>query len=456
MSYSPNTIDPVPPAAYPVLQRVAIAAPPMPSSWSGVALLHPFSPPQSNNPNPDNPFFQLCVANITYVAGSYLSTQIAGLDNGSWWYIVTPDGTELSTDQGNSWATVDMGWSLPESWFGVQMENAVCAGSSPLNWMPGPTVDWWKVPVPEHPGDVSAASTWMWFDSSSAAPVRMMFGEGPLSTDQGDPGQLALFQMYSMSYLPVFSEGAPDQPPPWEEPVFPGFQKGNPAGYQTFQWNSNFGMTAFMTPVNELYNPLATRILYVWKPDDQYAVFSDRAQHTKMLYEYSQPNPGSLTAQIAILTGPAPATIQPAPAYSENSHDIQYTSTAPPTCAGQSAGFFFPQEPPNWMSLPNVQGTIQATISNNPVVSPGATVLIYSALFPNSGTNYPDSTYLWTWYSPLDDSGLRARPVTFMQSQSGVNVGTSLALADYFFYEEFQTPIDPGNFDIPAICEVPQ
>ncbi len=39
-----------------------------------------------------------------------------------------------------------------------------------------------------------------------------------------------------------------------------------------------------------------------------------------------------------------------------------------------------------------------------------------------------------------------------MQSQSGVGVGTSLALADYFYYEEFQQPIDPSNFNIPAPC----
>lgn len=456
MSYSPNIIDPVPPAAYPALQGVATAAPAMPSSWNGVALLHPFSPPQSNNPSPNNPFFQLCVANLTYVAGTYFSAQIAGVDHGSWWYVVTPVGTQLSIDQGNTWSTVDMGWSLPDNWFGGQLTHAACAGASRLNWMPGPTVDWWKVPVPATSGDTPAAATWMWFDSSSAAPVRMMFGQGPLSTDQGDPTQLALFQMYSMSYLPVFSEGAPAQPPPWEAPVFPGFQNGNPAGYQTFQWNGNFGMTAFMTPVNEQYNPLATRILYVWKPDAQYALFSDRAQHTKMLYEYSQPNPGSLTTQIAILTGPAPVAIQPAPAQSATSYDIQYTNAGGATCAGPSRGFDFPQEPPDWMSLPAINGVIHATINNNPVVSPGATVLIYSALFPPSGNNYPDSTYLWTWYSPLDASGIRARPVTFMQSQSGVNLGTSLALADYFFYEEFETPIDPGNFAIPAICEVPE
>ncbi|UUZ48104.1 hypothetical protein LP420_35030 [Massilia sp. B-10] len=82
-----------------------------------------------------------------------------------------------------------------------------CAGSSPLNWMPGPRVDWWKVPVNPVPGTPSAA-TWMWFDSSTEAPVRMMFGQGPPTPVMGDPTQLALFQMFSMSYLPEFSTQA--------------------------------------------------------------------------------------------------------------------------------------------------------------------------------------------------------------------------------------------------------
>jgi hypothetical protein len=39
-----------------------------------------------------------------------------------------------------------------------------------------------------------------------------------------------------------------------------------------------------------------------------------------------------------------------------------------------------------------------------------------------------------------------------MQSQSGVNLGTSLALADYFYYQAFQQPVAPSNFDIPSAC----
>ena len=85
--------------------------------------------------------------------------------------------------------------------------------------------------------------------------------------------------------------------------------------------------------------------------------------------------------------------------------------------------------------------------------------MILSVLFPpgfpippSTTTNYPDSTYLWTWYSPISSDGTSSRPVTFMHSQSQLGKGTSLALADYFYYEEFDTWLDPANFEIPPEC----
>ena len=122
------------------------------------------------------------------------------------------------------------------------------------------------------------------------------------------------------------------------------------------------------------------------------------------------------------------------------------------SCIGGSQ-FPFPQEPPDWISIPAVEATIQATITDNPVVCPGVTVTVYSVLFPPAPPNYPEATYLWTWYAPVAGTGgKQSRPVTFMQSQSGVGVGTSLALADYFYYEQFAEPIDPSNFAVPAVC----
>jgi hypothetical protein len=210
-------------------------------------------------------------------------------------------------------------------------------------------------------------------------------------------------------------------------------------------------MTAFMTPVNERFNPLPTRVLYVWKPDDEYQVYSDRAQDTVMMYNYNLNVPPGLLKQVALLTGRAP--VPPGPPESDEGFLINYYSTPQlaPTCIGGSQ-FPFPQEPPDWVSIPAVEGTIRATITDNPVLAPGHVVTIFSVLFPPAPPNYPEATYLWTWYSPLDGSGASSRPVTFMQSQSGVGVGTSLALADYCFYEEFAQPIDPQNFAIPPAC----
>ncbi len=453
MNNSLNGCDPVPPSAYPSLQPVTTAPPAMPESWKGVALLHPFSPPLSSSPKPDNPFFQLCVANIEYQAGFGLSVQVAGCEYGSWWYWITPTETQVSTDEGVTWTVVDMGWGLPSNWFGAQIGNAACAGSSPLNWMAGPVVDWWKVPVPI-PNSPSAA-TWMWFDSGSAAPVRMMFGQGPPSPTMGDPSQLAFFQMYSFTYFPVFEEIEPSsERPAWSAPTFPGFQIGNPNGYEDFVWNSNFGMTAFMTPVNEAFNPLPTRVLYVWKPDSEYSVYSDRAQDTLMRYDYNPGNSEGLATQVALLTGPSPAGVTPPPDSGEGFLINYYSDPGKaPTCIGGSQ-FPFPQEPPTWVSIPEIDGKIQATLTDSPMVSPGQVVTVFSVLFPPAPPNYPEATYLWTWYAPLDETGASSRPVTFMQSQSGVGVGTSLALADYFYYEDFAKPIDPSNFAVPASCSL--
>lgn len=444
-------IDPVPLSKYPSFQSVTASSPSLPPAYTATVLLHPFSPPLSTDPTPDSPFFQLCVAEIVFVKGKYFSAQVVGCSYGQWWYMVTPAGVELSKDGGETWNAVDVGWTLPTDWFGAQSPNAACAGRSPLNWMEAQIVEWWKLPVPV-PNSPSAA-TWFWFDSESASPVRMMFGYGPPQPSIGDPTQLAFFQMWSFIYFPVYkacdSESeAVVKPKTFKAATFPGFVVGNPRNYEKFIWNSNFAMTAFMTPVNEKYNPLPTRVLYVWKDDQNYSVHSDRAQNTFMLFTY---NVGNVTAQEALLTGPPPRGISPPPD-SDAGFLITFQSSGSPICIGGSK-FPFPQEPPDWVSTPAVEATIQATITDNPVLAPKTTAVIFSVLFPPSPPNYPEATYLWTWYSPQDNSGIHSRPITFMQSQSGVNVGTSLALADYFYYEELHDPIDPSNFDVPSACK---
>lgn len=340
-----------------------------------------------------------------------------------------------------------MGWTLPDTnWFGNQVQNTACAGVSYLNWMQAQQVAWWKMPVPN---TNPPAATWMWFDVNTNLPVRQMFGQGPPSPSMGDPNQLALFQMFSFTYFPMFNP-LPDTSVPmsWVDPQIEGFSFGNPNNYELFTWNPNFGMTVFMTPVNEEFNPLPTRVLYVWKPDSEYQVASDRAQSTLMMYNYNPQNP--FTSQVALLTGAPPKGVQPPP-NSDSGFLINYQGDQVTGCQS-GANFPFPEEPPYWVSIQGEQGTIQATVGNNQVLCPENTVTILSVLFPPSTPNYPDSTYLWTWYSPISPDGTSSRPVTFMQSQSGVGLGTSLALADYFYYQQFDEPIDPSNFNVPAPC----
>lgn len=450
MTYNTNDLDPVPTSEYPTLTKSPTTTPPsLPSTWECYALLHPFSPLQSNSTPADkaNPFFELCIAYIKYSEGEYLSAQLTGISGRQWWYLIEKDVTRLSTNGGFPTTVVNMGWTLPTTnWFGNESQNATCAGVSYLNWMEAQQVAWWKMPVP---GTNPPAATWIWLDQQSAFPVRTMFGQGPPSPSMGDPNQLALFQMFSFTYFPMFQRplnaGVPTS---FVTPQIPGFSFGNPNKYDLFTWNPNFGMTVFMTPVNEKFNPLPTRVLYVYKPDNEYKVFSDRAQNTLMLYTDNPSNP--FTSQVALLTGAAPAGVTPPP-NSDEGFLINFKGATVTNCVSGSQ-FPFPQEPPNWVAIPGVDGTIQATVVNNSVLCPNNTVTILSVLFPPSTPNYPDSTYLWTWYSPLNANGTSSRPVTFMQSQSGVGVGTSLALADYFYYEEFQQPIDPSNFNIPSPC----
>jgi hypothetical protein len=450
MTYNVNNVDPIPPSEYPTLIPSNGTTPPsLPSAWECYALLHPFSPLQSNSTPADknNPFFELCMAYINYQEGEFLSAMIKGISGRKWWYVINKSGTFVSTNGQPPTTPVNMGWTLPSTnWFGNQTQNAACAGVSYLNWMQAQQVAWWKMPVPN---TNPPAATWLWLDQTSALPVRMMFGQGPPSPSMGDPNQLALLQMFSFTYFPWFHPlTKTGVPPSWADPFIEGFSFGNPNKYELFTWNPNFGMTVFMTPVNEKFNPLPTRVLYVWKPDSEYKVASDRAQNTLMMYNYNPTNP--FTSQVALLTGAPPTGVQPPP-NSESGFLINYKGDQVTGCLSGKQ-FPFPEEPPNWVAIPGEDGTIQATVANNPVLCPKNTVTILSVLFPPSTPNYPDSTYLWTWYSPLTADGTSSRPVTFMQSQSGVGVGTSLALADYFYYQEFEQPIDPSNFNIPSPC----
>lgn len=437
--------DPIDESKYPELEIFDGPQPILPQFWKCTAVLHPFSPIQSNSTqaDKDSPFFEVCIATIYYAENLGLNAILTGSSGRKWWYKLSATGTLVSTD-GINYSAIHIGWSIPTTnWFGDKSSVAECAGTSFLNWMEAQKVDWWKIPVGQ---SSPPPATWMWFDHANGLPFRLMFGQGPNSPTMGDPSQLALFQMFSFTYFPTF-EALESNPLnlPLDLPSVEGFTFGNPNNYELFTWNPNFGMTVFMTPVNEKFNPLPTRVLYVWKPDEAYQLSSDRSQSTLMKYTYNPDNP--FTAQTALLTGRVPTGITPPP-NSDAGFLINYHNNDITKCIGFGE-FPFPQQAPNWPQVPAVQGTIHATINNNPTLCPNTIVNMISVLFPPAEPNYPDSTYLWTWYSPLDATGAHSRPVTFMQSQSGVNLGTSLALADYFDYEEYTTPIDPCNFAVP-------
>lgn len=425
-------------------------APPLPitpSAWECTALLHPYSPPPSNDPK-TTPFFQLCIANLSFIEGTVFSIQITGLSYGTWWYKVTPDGTTVSYDQGGTWSAIDIGWTLPStSWM---QSNASYFKTGYLNWMEAQEAEWWKQPVAG-----SNATTWIWYDAATRFPFRLMFGAPPADPVKGDPNQLALFQNFSFTYLPSFTATNNPNISTWQPVDIPGFQAGNPNNYKLVEWNDRFSMTTIMTPVDSASFPLPTAVLYQWKPDDQYVTTADRTQCTIMSYEYN-PQAG-FTAQVAMLYGVAPAGVQPPP-FAGNGYifnEMVYVVRGFPTpivtsCENIGLG----QEPPNWASIPAVDGTVHATISNNPALCPGEVVNIISVLFPPT-QEYPDGRYLWTWYSPFPGSdGSQARPVTFMESASSIaEGGTSLALADYFEYVESPFWFPSEFFDLPLLCQ---
>lgn len=112
------------------------------------------------------------------------------------------------------------------------------------------------------------------------------------------------------------------------------------------------------------------------------------------------------------------------------------------------------QQPPNWAELG--RGKIQAVIRKpvgapeswiSPFTGSSHSVGLIGALFPPAKPQYPDSTYLWTWYDyslyehKPSQPFTKTRPITFMQSAPGAAVGTNLALADYFDFYEISSDI---------------
>jgi hypothetical protein len=284
----------------------------------------------------------------------------------------------------------------------------------------------------------------MWFDTTTNAPVRMMFGVPPKTPTTGTPDQLPVLQNFSFTYITDFidyseaGEAQCVQPSEWLDASIEGFRPGNPDGYPLWDWADNQGITVFMTPVNQAYNPLPTRVLYRWDPAP-FESNSVRSQSTLMRYATPVP-PENYSYQLALLQR------QPAPA---RNYDAFYDPSGNIVQPKSNDPFPFDTQPPNWATLG--QGQIKATIINNAVLCPNNTVTVTGVMFPPA-KNYPQGTYLWTWYSPIE--GTLSRPVVFMQSASSLGLGTSLALADYFYFEKYNQPIDAANFELPQSMPV--
>ncbi len=422
----------------------------LPSSWTCTALLHPFAPPADSN-QPTNPFFQLCIASITFIENEILSVQLTGLQYGTWWYKITSSQTILSIDKGITWTELEnVGWTLPTSnWLG---EQATYFKTSYLNWMEAQKVDWWTQPV-----ENSNAATWIWFDTQTKLPFRMMFGAAPPTSTTGDPNQLAFFQNFSFTYFSKFEAANDPTTTIWEDASIQGFNKENPFNYKLIEWNHSFSMTTIMTPVDSKSMPLPTCVLYHWKSDEEYKEHKDRTQCTIMSQQYN-PQAGFAT-QVAMLYGRPPADMPNPPTLSRDGYifneTVFFSRGYPESVIVNCRNIGLGQQPPTWASIPAVQGTIHATLIDNPVLCPHETVNIISALFPPTA-KYPQGRYLWTWYSLLADSdGSQSRPITFMESASEVSdEGTSLALADYF--EWVRNPegtwFDKEYFELPTMC----
>ncbi len=421
------------------------APPVLPNKWECTALLQSYSPPPPID-SKTIPFYQLCLAHIAFSDGDVMSICVVGQEYGTWWYKITPDETRVSRDLGVSWSVVDMGWTLPTTlWLD---SHASYFNTGYLNWMEAQEVDWWKQPV-----SGSNATTWIWFDSTTELPFRMMFGAPPPAPDKGDPDQLAFFQNFSFTYFPTFEATDTPKTDTWVAPSIDGFQAGNPDGYDLIEWNPHFWMNTVMTPVDSMSLPLPTVVLYQWKPDTDYQVATDRAQATLMSYSY-QPTYKCLM-QEALLYGVAPSGTTPPP-HAGDGYLFDWGLNFPArfgvtSCQNMGLG----QEPPDWASIPSVNGTIHGTIKNNAALSPNQTTNLITVLFPPS-KEYPQGRYLWTWYSllPQSNNGKHCRPVTFMESASTISEGgTSLALADYYNYNEQTTWFSGEYFTLPELCK---
>lgn len=428
-------IDDVPVAKLPSLinRNPDHLRPHLPEEWSATALLHPFSPPQSGTLDTDSLFTQLVVAKLSYSFKQKLFyINVQGCKKGTrWQYIIDNGDTYIWMDE--KWTIVDMGWDFPDTdWLGQRAEHV---GSSPLNWMKeDKDMAWWK-----QPHDRSA--NWFWFDKKGY-PFRIMFGVPPPSTSKGDRTKLAFFQMFSFTYIVNFDNVFMANEERFYSlmPEIVGLKCGNPDSFKLFNWTSHFSMSAMMIPVDFKTNPLPTYVYYRWDYGSWSGKRNGRMQTTTMYFTYNTNLEQSV--QTAALFGGWSNTPYRSDGYILDKNTKTWTNRCNRLVVD---GIVIGQEPPWWPMLGSAQ--IMAVIRKparapadwvSPLTGTNRTVAILGVLFPPHLPQYPDSTYLWTWYDYTEFSEGQgpARPITFMQSASTIGKGTSLALADYFQFHQ--------------------
>eukprot|EP00040_Diaphanoeca_grandis_P002949 m.23194 g.23194 ORF g.23194 m.23194 type:complete len:687 (+) comp14112_c0_seq1:168-2228(+) len=438
----------------------------LPNRWTATALLHPFSAPQSD-PAPKGPYFSLSVADISYTPTQF-QVHLKTCDGDEWWYDMQPgvfrgvrvrSSTDANPDGPGE--ILDLGWTFPSTnWLGEDDDpNWGCNGASPLNWM-SPSESYWVKKAdhqPLSPDSLNASSTWFWFDKTTGFPKRMMFGGTPLNMTHGIESKLGFFQMFSFSYITKFHAYPQGASMPTtlslDTPSIPGFECGNPKDLPPFTWSSLQGLSSWLVPVNPIYNVLDTAFYYSYSADQS----TQSVQVTEMDNTFN-PNQTELR-DTAVLFGAnandsilaafnhCPGWIVLAPNRSNLVHNLSVD------------GVGLGQQKPDWISLGNKSATdpalvvprIMGTISGeSELTDSNETVAIWGVNFPPGNQKYSNgvtetliytkSNFLWTWYAyPSEGSQVTTpRPVVFMESASPIGEGTSLALADYFDFFNYE------------------
>ncbi|XP_066929808.1 uncharacterized protein [Clytia hemisphaerica] len=432
----------------------------LPDTWSATIVLHPFSEEQGTGPERDFPFFQLSHGQMTYdYQKGEMLIYVKGCLYGEWWFNVTTHATFVARNSSMQWKKIDLGWTLPgKNW--IDPEDKYI-GHSQLNWMNDEVdVDWWKK-------NYKNTSTWTWFDrNNDGFPFRIMFSAPPRSNLKGEPDNLAFFQMYSFSFI------VNAKPEPIHHSRLHimdigkiGLTCGNPDNFQVFNWTNHFSVSAHMIPVDYPHNPYPTKVYYRWNDDEEYtgAPF-DRSQSTIFYHDYNRFE--RMEGIRADLFGHWNSTTKPRPGVGfllKTAIDSRQTE-----CSQMFAGEMpIAQQPPWWPQLG--QANIQAIIRRpenasdewrSPLTGSDRTVAIIRVTFPSHLPNFPNSTSLWTWYDYTDfiQAKAAARPIVFMQSAPKFELGTSLALADFFDFHVLpdtvhsRTPLDLENLN--TFCNI--